>query len=91
MLGKISRDDYFKYFSYFSQQIYFNISCKLSPWRQFAWNVKVYFLGKYINLSSAELDKRMVKVKLTYTILKISLYEIVTMLRTYVLLLQCSL
>ena len=41
-----------------------DISCKLSPlWRQFAWNVKVYFVGKIMNLASAESAKRAVKVK----------------------------
>ena len=31
---------------YFFRKIGFDISCKLSPRRQFAWNVKAYFLGK---------------------------------------------
>ena len=37
---KIAADDILKYFSYFSQKIGFDISCKLSP------NVKACFLGK---------------------------------------------
>ena len=31
MQGKISADNILKYFSYFSQKIGFDISCKLSP------------------------------------------------------------
>ena len=36
----------------------------VSFWRQFAWNIKVYFLRKSdINLLSADLAQRLVKVK----------------------------
>ena len=52
-------------FSYFFQKIGFDISCKLSPMRQFAWNVKACFPGKLrkniINFSSTELDQKFVK------------------------------
>ena len=34
------------FFSYFFLKIGFGISCKLSPWRQFAWKVKACFLGQ---------------------------------------------
>ena len=53
MLGKNFSRRHFEIFSHFSQKIGFDISCK-----QFAWNVKTYFLGKnkknIIKLSSAE-------------------------------------
>ena len=57
MLGKNFARQHYEIFSYFSQKIGFNISCKLSPRRQFAWNVKTYYLGKikYFKMSSAEI------------------------------------
>ena len=43
----ISVDDILKMFSYFSQNIGFDIICKLSPIRrQFEWNVETNFIGK---------------------------------------------
>ena len=59
MLGKISADDSWKYFSYFSKKNGFDIR------RQFSWNVKANFLGKMrklVNLSSANLAQRVIKI-----------------------------
>ena len=58
MLGK-HFSKAFWHFSYYSQKIDLETACKLSPWRQFAWNVKAYYLGKkkkkkVIHLSSTE-------------------------------------
>ena len=55
-----------KYFSYFSQKTGFDISCKLSPIKTICMKCQILFSGKNkknINLSSAELAKRVVKVK----------------------------
>ena len=41
-----------QYFSYFSQKIRSDTSCKLSPKEKFAWSVKSYFLGKIRNYIS---------------------------------------
>ena len=68
---KVSADILKYFFSYFSYKIGFDISYKLFPYcllrRQFAWNVKAYFLGKIktdiINLSTAEIAQRVTKVK----------------------------
>ena len=68
-LGKISADDILKYFFlffFFFEKIGFDTSCKLSPketicmkcQNQSSWKNK-----KNINLLSAELAQRMVKVK----------------------------
>ena len=49
---KISAENILKYFSDFSQEIDFDSSCKFSPHanclkrKQFAQNIKIYFLGK---------------------------------------------
>ena len=67
------------FFSYFSQKILFDISCTLSPKetickkyqillrRQFACNVKFYFLGKtrkkIINLSFTEFSHSVIQVR----------------------------
>ena len=57
-LSKFSRQQTDNIFSYFSKKIGFDISYKLSPlgwylhWRQFAWNVKTCFLGKFRKISS---------------------------------------
>ena len=64
ILGKSFSRRHFEIFSFISQKICFDISCKLSLRRQFAWNVKVYFLGNkrksiWNNLSSAELAFRL--------------------------------
>ena len=57
-MNKFSRWQIDYIFSYFSQKIGFDISCKLSLWRQFAWNVKSYFLEKNIkNISKCCLLK----------------------------------
>ena len=46
MLDKIVSRRYTEiYFLFFSQKTGFDVLCKLSLWRQFAWNVKVCFLG----------------------------------------------
>ena len=54
------------FLSFFSQKTGFDISWKLSPRRQFAWNIKSCFMGKIrksiITLSSAEWAQRVVKV-----------------------------
>ena len=66
MLGKISADDTLKFFC-FPQKIgfYFAISCKLSPKEKIPKNSLSLFSGKIIiNLSSAKLAQRTVKVKL---------------------------
>ena len=68
MLGNIFCRRHFEIFLfYFSQKIGYDISCKLSLWRQSVWNIKAYFLWilkKNINnLSSAEIVKKMVRVK----------------------------
>ena len=46
MLGKISADDNLKYFSYFSQQMGFDISYKLS--RTICMKCQISFSGKKI-------------------------------------------
>ena len=55
-----------KYFSYFFQQIGFDISCKLSLKETICMNVKAYFLGRnkknIINLPSGEFAQRAAKV-----------------------------
>ena len=52
-----------KYFSYFSQKIGIDISCKLSP---FCMKCQSFFSGKSknINLPSAEFAQRVVRVKM---------------------------
>ena len=64
---KISADDNLKYFSYFSQETGFDISCKLSLMETICIKCQILFSGKnkknFINLSSAELAQRVVKVK----------------------------
>ena len=64
---KLSADNILKYFSYFSQKTGFDISCKLSPLETICMKCQILFSGKNkknINyLSSAELAKRVVKVK----------------------------
>ena len=61
---KFSADSILKYFSYFSQEKGFDISCKLSPLETIFMKCQILFSGKYkkniINLSSAELAKRVV-------------------------------
>ena len=62
---KFSADDNVKYFSYFSQKTGFDISCKLSE--TICMKYQTLFSGKkkknITNLSSAELAKRVVKIK----------------------------
>ena len=74
---KTSADDILKYFSYFSQKKGFHISCKLSPRRQFACNVKSCFLRKVrenvTKLSAAQLTQRVVEVKHVNTLKDLSL------------------
>ena len=66
-LGKIFSRWYFSYFSYFSQKTGFDILCKLSPIKTICMKCQILFSGEnkktIINLSSAELAQRMVKVK----------------------------
>ena len=66
MLGKIFSRRHWKYFSYFSQKIGFEISCKSG--NNFAWALKYLYYGwneeNIIDLSSAEFAQRVVKVKL---------------------------
>ena len=56
-----------KYFSYFPQETDFDISCKLSPMETICTKCQIMFTGEnkknIINLSSAELAHRAVKVK----------------------------
>ena len=44
------------------QKMRFDISCTCLFWRQFAWNSKVYFLGKIRSLSFVEFVHRVVEV-----------------------------
>ena len=64
---KISADDILKYFSYFSQKIDFDISCKLSLKETICMKYQSLLSGKnkknIISLSSAELAHRLIKVK----------------------------
>ena len=56
----------FKIFSYFSQKTGFGISCKVSPLETLCMICQIMFSEKNkknINLSSAELAQRVVKVK----------------------------
>ena len=66
-VGKIfSRQHYHiqKYFSYFYQKTGFDISCKLSPLETICMKCQILFAWKnIINLSSAELAQRVVKIK----------------------------
>ena len=63
---KISLDDIFKYFFYFTQKTGFAISCKLSPLETVCMKCQILFCGKnkenIANLLSAELAQRVVKV-----------------------------
>ena len=63
---KVSADDILEYFSYFSQKTTFDISCKLSTVKTICMKCQILFSWKNkknINLSSAKLDQRVVKVK----------------------------
>ena len=65
--GKMfSADDLLKYFSYFSQKTGFDISCKLSLIETICMKYQILFYGEnkknIINLSSAELAQRVIKV-----------------------------
>ena len=64
---KNSAADILKYFSDFSQLLVMII------YAQFAWNVRSRFLGKirkkFINLSAADLAKRVVKVKMSSAVI----------------------
>ena len=53
-LGNIYSDDILKYLPYFSKKTGFNISCKVSHWSQFAWNVKSCFVFVFFG----KLDKK---------------------------------
>ena len=67
-LGKNFDKRHFKMFSYFSQKQVLTFHATCLHQRQFAWNVKICFLRiirkHSINLSSAELAKRVVKDKM---------------------------
>ena len=60
-------DDILKYFLYISQKTGFDILCKLSPMESICMKCQILFSGKnkknITKLSSAELAKRVVKVK----------------------------
>ena len=64
---KFSADDILKYFSYIYQKTGFDISCKLSPPETICLKCLTCFLRKnkksIINLSSAEVAHRVVKIK----------------------------
>ena len=58
----------FFFIFYFSQKTDFELSCKLSPMEEVCMKCQILFSGKkktYINLSSAELVQRVIKVKIT--------------------------
>ena len=62
---KFSADNILKYFSYFSEKTDFDISCKLSPMETVCIKCQILFSRenkKNINLPSAELAQRVVKV-----------------------------
>ena len=63
-----------KYFSYFSKETGFDISCKLSPLETFCMNYQILFSGKskknLISLSSAEFPHSMLSCKKTKNILQ---------------------
>ena len=67
-LGKIFSRRHIDWFSYFSQKTGFDISCKLSQLETICMKCQILFSGKnkknITNLSSAELAKRVVKVKI---------------------------
>ena len=68
MLGKISANGNLKYFSYFSQKIGFDISCKLSPEETICMKHQSLFSGKNKKISSifllsAKSAQRLVKVR----------------------------
>ena len=80
MLGENFSRRHFEIFLFCFQIIGFDISCKLSPRRQFAWNVEAYFSEKkkkmknITNLSSAKFAERMVKTKACPTLLCTSIW-----------------
>ena len=75
-----------KYYSYFSQETDFNISCKLSPIETICMKYQNMFSGKYkinfTNVSSAELTKRVVKVN--YYIIMFGLHESLSRFKLFI-------
>ena len=73
--SKNSADDILNCFSYFSQKTGFDISCKLSPLETICMKCQILFSRKnkktIINLLSAELAQRVVKVNMATVLITI--------------------